>query len=90
MGWAGGERVEGWKAAGRARRRQGGTWMSLELKKKKKRYFEKVVLSPGKKVCLELTKVRCGWIEAVLVCESGRVALLWNDVLGREIGDFCG
>ena len=34
--------------------------------------------------------MRCGWIEAVLVCESERVALLWNDVLGREIGDFCG
>ena len=29
--------------------------------------------------------MKCGWIEAVLVCESGRVALLWNDALGREI-----
>ena len=27
----------------------------------------------------------CGWIGAVLVCESGRVALLWNDVLGTRI-----
>ena len=30
------ERVEGWKAADRARRGPGGTWMSLELKKKEK------------------------------------------------------
>ena len=53
--------------------------------KRKKRYFEKVVLLPGEKEWSGLTKVRCGWIEAVLVCESGRVALLWNDALGREI-----
>ena len=34
------EKVEGWKAADRARRRQGGTWMSLELiLRDKKRYF---------------------------------------------------
>ena len=44
-----------------------------------------MVLLPGEKEWSGLTKVKCGWIEAVLVCESGRVALLWNDALGREI-----
>ena len=44
-----------------------------------------MVLLPGEKEWSGLAKVKCGWIGAVLVCESGRVALLWNDALGREI-----
>ena len=44
-----------------------------------------MVLLPGEKVCLELTKVKCGWIEAVLPAGLSGVALLRHDALGTRI-----
>ena len=62
----------------------------LGIEKERKGILKRWFCSRGKKYGLELTKRRSGCTGVFLFAGLSGVALLWNDVLGREIGDFCG